>query len=833
MAGGIAPPQGRAESLDEDLHCLNDSLPSGRCRGPELTADPRKTACVRTQSAYESVESGTFSFTLDESTDPAAVPPFGSAADPAFPGSASSTGAAGAGSLRHRQEIDEIVHRYPIVNYVAEAGETGRVLFVSPHITELLGYQPEEWTGNPGIWYRSVHPDDLEHFSAVESEAPTGSFNTTAAEYRIRTKTGEYVWVVDQGVLVPGENGRPDSWNGAMVGISEARQAEVAAADRSRQQQMTARFGEMASESSDEQSLSKLLADSLIGGEDIVEVEIWELLEGSKLHLHYHSNPSGAPTEIDYEPDLFPGSEISQGRTAIVADWSTDTRMAPYRRYPNPHIASSALVPIDGVHGLFGVLVVHASVPDRFSRNEENFLRTSANLWAGAIERRRMEGSLEHRLLFDPLTELPNRAFLELRLDEAISDAERCGGTMACIFLDIDSFKQINDGMGHDFGDATLKEMAGRLLEIVGPEDTVARYGGDSFCLVLRSIESAADARRVAEVIQESARRPIRSEHHEIAITLSIGVATFGPDSAPGSDARSLIREADAATHQAEVHGRDQIEFFDQPLRERALGRLETESGLRRALEEDELVSHYQPVTRAAEGSLAGFEALVRWQHPERGLLSPGEFIPIAEESGLVGLVDNWMLANAIAQATKWDSELPSDQSFSVAVNLSARRVSDLQFPAFVRRLLETHGLPPERLTLEVTESTLISMMDRAVQVLQELSDMGIRLALDDFGTGFSSLSYLSHLPLDVIKIDRSFVEDLEGEGSAGREITDAIIRMGKALSTEIVAEGVSSESQMEVIQQLGCDYIQGFLISRPVPAEQATALLEESLAQS
>jgi predicted signal transduction protein with EAL and GGDEF domain len=472
----------------------------------------------------------------------------------------------------------------------------------------------------------------------------------------------------------------------------------------------------------------------------------------------------------------------------------------------NPRVGSTVIVPIAGTQKQFGVLTVNSLVPERFSRDDEDFFRATTSLIGGAIERDRAERSLRHRLLHDGLTELPNREQLLNRLGEAISSSRATGRMTAALFVDIDHFKLINDGIGHHVGDQALKEISRRLLLEVGPDDTVARFGGDGLA------------------------QPMKLENSEIIVTASVGVATFRPEAGRSRTAESMLREADTAMHKAKALGRAQVQLFDEPLRNHALSRLDTERGLRAAIDDGELLLHYQPFIDVSSYRIIGFEALVRWRHPERGLIGPSEFIPVAEESGLISLVDSWVLEEAVEQTARWDDMIPPERAFSVSVNLSARRMSEAKLPKTIASLLQLNELAAQRLAIEITETTLISTVNTARSVLNDISALGVSLAVDDFGTGFSSLNYLSQLPLDAIKIDRTFVEQLNSDQEKGAAITDAIIRIGKALSMTVIAEGVSDPAQLRIIRNLGCRVAQGYLISEPVSADQAEALLEKSL---
>jgi diguanylate cyclase (GGDEF)-like protein len=480
-------------------------------------------------------------------------------------------------------------------------------------------------------------------------------------------------------------------------------------------------------------------------------------------------------------------------------------------------------VPIAGRNQAFGILTAHTFQQRTFSEEEVHFLQSVANVLAAAIERRRSEEETRHQALHDPLTGLPNRVLFRDRLEHALARATRSASSVAVMFLDVDNFKVINDSLGHEAGDSVLVELAPRLAQALRSGDTVARFGGDEFVLLCEEIQDEAEALEIAERVQECFARPFLLRGAEHVVTASIGVAvrSSGEDGPEG-----LIRDADAAMYHAKQRGRARHELFNATLRRDALDRLRIGGELRQALEREELRVHYQPVISLHTGEIVAVEALVRWQHPERGLLGPGEFVPVAEESGLIVPLGKWVLREAVRMAGHWRALRPEPPApLVVSVNVSARQMGEPDLVANVAGLLEESGVDPRQLALEITETVLVEDPLASAETLSALRKLGVKLVLDDFGTGYSSLGYVKHFPLDFLKLDRSFVAEL-GEGARDAAIVSAVVEMSKALEAGVVAEGVETECQLEQIIALGCNLAQGFYFARPLPPERIDELL-------
>jgi diguanylate cyclase (GGDEF)-like protein len=437
-------------------------------------------------------------------------------------------------------------------------------------------------------------------------------------------------------------------------------------------------------------------------------------------------------------------------------------------------------------------------------------------------DRRVLEHELAHRTRHDPLTDLPNRVMLVEWLSSAIAKC-RDGRAVGLVLLDVDHFKIVNDSLGHDAGDEVLSVAARRVDRVLRAGDRLARLGGDELAIVVHDVQRVDDvvalARRVRSVFDESF---VLSSGVDVFIGSSVGVAmSAGVDDTPAR----LLRDADVAMFAAKELGRGRIEVFDEAMRERTVRRLEVESSLRRALVCGEFRVHYQPLVHFGRSEVIGFESLVRWEHPQRGLVPPDEFLPIAEETGLIVPIGTWVIQEACAQAAQWAAESDGAKPLTVGVNVSARQLLHPDFVGVVQGAIASSQLDPSLLVLEVTESALVEHHNEAVAVLQELASCGVRVGIDDFGTGQSSLGYLKRLPIDTLKIDQSIVEGL-GKDPEDAAVVAAVVSLGHALGLTVTAEGIETTLQLQELRSLGCDLGQGYYFARPQPGEIVRALV-------
>jgi len=435
-------------------------------------------------------------------------------------------------------------------------------------------------------------------------------------------------------------------------------------------------------------------------------------------------------------------------------------------------------------------------------------------------QRKRADDQVHHIAFHDDLTALPNRMMLNRRLDEALSRHRRSGSQLAILFMDLDRFKVINDSLGHDVGDVLLRQVADRLRAQSREGDTVARMGGDEFVVLIENRENLEDISACARRLVEQLRAPYRLGKNDCHVTLSIGISVFPSD---GNDSKALLKAADVAMYRAKHMGRDNYQYYLPSMNVHTVERLELESDLSRALERGEFLLHYQPKVEIATGMITGTEALLRWKHPLRGLVPPMDFISLAEETGLIVPIGEWVLATACAQNKSWQDQ--GLTKLGIAVNLSARQFADSMLLPKLTQIIHTSGLHPSSLELEITESVVMSHGESAVAVLEKLKSIGVHIAIDDFGTGYSSLGYLKCFPIDTLKMDRSFIRDIPSD-SGDIKIARAIIAMAHALRLKVVAEGVERAEQLKFLRAQRCDAAQGYFLFRPLPLDEVTEVL-------
>jgi diguanylate cyclase (GGDEF)-like protein/PAS domain S-box-containing protein len=648
----------------------------------------------------------------------------------------------------------------------------GHYLYVSPSIEAFAGYVPDELIG-VACW-KLIHPEDIPVVQEKMAAAVL-SGEVVVFENRIRHSKGHYEWVETTARCVG------DEVQASSRGIQDRRAAATELARRLAQQSAVARLGESALQRAD---LDALVEETVAAVVETLDVDVVTIFENQ-------------------------------------SDGTVTTR-ARAGEYPAGTAVAGAEVPIGSDDNPLGSLT--ASRRRAFDARDLDFLTAVAHVLAGAIERLRVERQMRHDALHDSLTGLPNRSLLLDRMHQALARATREGGRIALLFVDLDNLKVLNDSLGHQAGDELLRAIGPRLHDQLRASDTVARFGGDEFAVVCEDVDDIEQAIGIAERIVGAFEEPFIVDGEPRFGSVSVGVVVTEPGIPRG--AAELLSDADAAMYRAKERGRGRFEVFDAGLRDRITARLQVEADLRRALEgEGRLWVAYQPYYRLPGRHVAGVEALVRWDHPERGNVSPADFIPVAEESGLVIPLGARVLRAACEQVARWQRET-GHHGLRLTVNVSARQMASPDFVDTVQEILADTGLHPDSLGLEITERLLLEETPTTALTIELLQALGVRLLLDDFGTGYSSLRYLQRYPLDGLKVDRAFVSGLGDEGDGDGAIVEAIVGMARALGMGVIPEGVETEGQLERLCALGCDHAQGFLLSRPLPADEIESLL-------
>ena len=684
----------------------------------------------------------------------------------------------------------------------------GRLVEADAGIEDLLG-----WTVS-GFGDRNVfdllHPDDLER-SALSWEK-TVSYPGARIPIDLRLARADGTWCH---VELVAEN-RVDDPDVAGLVVHVHERADVGEADTlvRGQSQILELIARGAPVETTMVALAELIEANAGGARSCIM-----LVDDDGAALHPVAAPSLPATFVDalravpVGPDsLSCGAAVHRAQAVVAVDVDSDPLWAGHRELAAAHgiraCWSAPVMDIGGGAPLATIDTYHAE-PGEPAPAYVRLINLCLHLAALAIDRHRAVAELAHQATHDPLTGLPNRALFLDRLETALARRRADDSSVAVLFLDLDRFKVINDSLGHEAGDLLLVAVAARLSDLLRPGDTVARFGGDEFTVLCDDVGGVVDAVAIAERIVDGLALPLLLPDGDAFVTTSVGIALGGPGGRP----ETLLRDADAAMYRAKERGRSRIEVFDAAMRAQVVERMETEKALHLALERDELVLHYQPEVHVDDLRPWGVEALVRWQHPERGLLAPVSFIPLAEETGQIIPLGDWVLAEACRQSVRWGPDAPV-----VWVNLSAPQLSDPGLVGRVSAILATTGARPDGIGLELTESAVMGDAELSVRTLRALKALGLHLAIDDFGTGYSSLEYLKRFPVDVVKVDGSFVAGL-GRDAEDSAIVTAVVGLAHALGLLALAEGVETECQLAELRRLGCDLAQGYLFARPAAA--------------
>ena len=691
-----------------------------------------------------------------------------------------------------------------------------RLTFVSKKAEQLLGYPVERWLGEPGFWLAHIHPDDRDEAATV-SDAVVGRKGSGESQYRMIAADGRTLWVRDHySVLV--EKDRAVKLRGVLVDISSLKRTEEFT-------RLTAVVAEAANQAKNISDVMQVGVDEICTGLGWPVGHVWMLSGDQPGELRdsgiWHLDDPLKFRDLRVITEAMPvrpgqglvGLALSSGRKATFADLESVGGLRRRDAARAAGLKGGVAVPVRVGNDLAALLEFFSPVAITGDPELTQTLEQVALQLGRVIERERARRALEHQATYDSLTDLPNRVLLRDRLTEAIGAARRTRTSVALLLMDLDNFKEINDSFGHQAGDAILGQVGPRLQDQLRRDDTVARLGGDEFAVLLPGV-GLADAVRVAGAILQALEHPVTVEGQLVDVHASIGIAAFPQH---GVAAEELLQRADVAMYVAKRSG-NSYSVYSAEQDPYDAKRVVLLADLRQALERRELLIYYQPKVNLTTGRLVGLEALARWDHPQRGWVPPGEFIPLAERTGLIKRVTTYVLEQVLQDLRAWERQ---KMAVPVAVNLSMRNLLDPVFADELTQRLQSVGVDPTLVQLEITETAVMAEPARVLQTMARLHQLGVRFAIDDFGTGYSSLAYLQRLHVQEIKIDRSFIAQMTTDpGSVS--IVRATIDLGHSLGLEVVAEGVEDVETHRLLLACRCETAQGYLISRPLPAEEA-----------
>ncbi len=694
---------------------------------------------------------------------------------------------------------------------LAHVAPDGRWLRVNRKLCDIVGYTQDELLK---LTFQDItHPEDIDRDLDKVRQMLAGTLAVYTMEKRYIRKTGECIWINLTVSLMRNAQGEPKYFISVIEDITQRKRIERA---------FQAIIAGTATATSDD--FFRSLVMNLAGAIGARYAFVGTLVKHLDDRVCVIASWAGTDFGDNFEYDLAgTPCENVVGKTLCHYPHSVRQQFPADQLLVDMDAECYLGIPLFSSNGkALGILAVVHDQPMDDIASAVNVIGVFGARAGAELERRLYERQLTYLANHDALTALPNRNLLQDRLNQAIAHTQRAGQLMAVLFLDLDRFKTINDSLGHDKGDQVLTIISTRLAGCVRDDDTIARLGGDEFIILLHDLSREEDAAIVAGKVISCLQHPLVVNGHELFITGSIGISFYPQD---GEDGNTLLKNADTAMYRAKDTGRNTFALYNQAMNAQALRHLQMETALRHALERDELSLHYQPQVDLRSGLITGVEALLRWRSPEHGQVSPAEFIPIAEDTDLILKIGDWVLETACRQAKQWNDTYHGE--LRIAINLSSRQFRQPDLPGQISNALQASGLDPELLELEITEGTVMHNAEESVATLRRLRDMGVKLSIDDFGTGYSSLSYLKRFPINIVKIDQSFVRDITTDPDDAA-IACSIIALAHSMKLRVIAEGVETEGQLGFLQANQCDQMQGYYFSRPLPKEELDRLLSD-----
>ena len=705
-------------------------------------------------------------------------------------------------SIQLRQEIKKLNER---MDLALEGSETSILdwdfitndFYIASSWKEMLGFSDDELPNSLLTWKKRVHRDDRKRVFSSLKEHLTKQIQYYENRHRLQHKDGHWIWVLGRAQIVYDKEGKAVRMIGTHTDITAEKEAEVAASEQHKYLQ----------------SIIDGVNDPIMVIKEDYTIDLMNSTIRKKLKNVNIEDPEypkcyevshNRSTPCDGTNHLCPLKDVIDTKEHMVVIHDHYNGKGEKR-----YVEISASPLFDHAHNCIGIIESGRDVTEHIEMQD-------------ALEEQK--NILHHQAHHDTLTGLPNRVLFNDRLEQGIERAKRSNNCLALFFLDLDHFKVINDSLGHTVGDKVLKAVAQRFTEIIRKEDTLARLGGDEFTIIIEGLEQSQDASQLAEKILEVLKEPIIINGNTLYASSSIGISLYPED---GKSAQDLLKYADAAMYKGKSEGRNNYQFYSEEMAELAFDRVVMEASLKEALKNEDFIVNYQPQVNGENNQLIGMEALVRWQHPIMGLVSPGKFIPLAESSGLIIELDKFVMKTAMSQIAKWYEE--GLNPGILALNLSHRQLHKKDFISTIENIMQETKCKAEWIELEVTEAQIMSNPEEAIIILNKIHTLGIALSIDDFGTGYSSLSYLKKLPINKLKIDRSFIQELPGD-EENAVITRSVIALAQSLNLNVIAEGVETKEQKEFLLESGCEDIQGYLYGKPMPKEEMEVLLDEGL---